>query len=207
MKTAIVIAITLAICAVITVIVVLAVSSSKKSNEDFLLSDLNPINAIFRMVVNDNIKNATKISIPSSWATVIDTYAKFNTSDGAILKAALKRKPSVYKGGWIMDIQKKAFAMTLDTAIFFQPTETFNLGTYVHELTHVRQYGVVGPATFLVNYFGESAYNVVKAFINKTTINEMKSSSYETEAYALESRFAEWYKKTYGQSSYSVLAN
>lgn len=189
----------IAFLVVVPLIVTLVVL--KRKSESF---SLNPVDAIFKGVVKSNKQKAQWTKIPAEWATIIGEYAKYNKADGEILTAALKRGASVYKGGWIMDVQKNAFAMTLDTTIFYTKNSgKYNLSTHVHELVHVYQYGKYGVTKFLGNYFGENAYKIVKAWLTKTENNVMKGSKYETQAYDLTARFKAWYSSTHAGSSAS----
>jgi hypothetical protein len=87
-------------------------------------------------------------------------------------------------------VQSGAEAMTLDDDVFCVKRPTVD--TYVHELVHVKQYGDVGPAKFLENYFGEAAYEAIRALLAREDIDPFSASSYEKEGYALEQRFKAW---------------
>lgn len=152
---------------------------------------LSPAGALFRMVVSTNIERATPWTPPPAYAERLLEYAALHVADGAILRSGLARDPTFYRGGWLLDVQKNALAITLDRAIFFQGTD-LDVVTWAHELVHVHQYGAVGTTTFLASYFGLSAATIAERLLRRQPMDVMRSSPHETEAYAIGARFGQW---------------
>jgi len=146
--------------------------------------------ALFREVVASNRSAARPHEVPANYVATVQAYATIAPEDGKILLEALKRKPRFHVGGWILDIQDGAEAMTLDRDVFC--VKAPSVDTFVHELVHVKQYGDVGPHKFLANYFGEVGWKALKALIRREEIDMFKASTYEQEGYALEQRFKFW---------------
>lgn len=156
---------------------------------------LDPIGSIFAAVVATNIASSSGISIPGDWRSKLVAFSRARPTDGAMLLPGLARLPSFRRGGWIMQVQPNAAAMTLDKHVFV--TGRLSLATYVHEMVHVTQYGILGPTAFLTSYFGLSAATIAYRFIRRQPINAMQSSPHENQAYALEQRFVTWHRATY----------
>jgi hypothetical protein len=154
------------------------------------------IDAIFRGVVLTNRAVASTITIPDDWPGIVREYAAANPDDAAVLTTALGRSPTYRRGGWIMDVQQGAAAMTLDTDVFV--TGNLRLDTYVHELVHVTQYANLGATGFLVSYFGLSAATIARRLMNREPLDVMRSSPHEEAAYQLEQRFRTWYQGAKG---------
>jgi hypothetical protein len=148
------------------------------------------VKELFAKVVLANRAVAKPFVVPDRYVEAVKAYAADAPEDGKILLQALKRKPRYYVGGWILDIQSGAEAMTLDRDVFCVKEPT--LDTYVHELVHVKQYDDVGPTKFLSNYFGEAGYEVIRALLAREEIDPFSASTYEKEGYALEKRFKAW---------------
>jgi hypothetical protein len=146
---------------------------------------------VFEGVMQSNRAMADRITVPSHFRTKLIEYAAANPVDGAILLAALTRAPRFYSGGWILDVQTNAKAMTLDNFIFVHGD--LDINTYIHELVHVTQYAALGRTAFLVSYFGLSAATIAKRFIMQEPIDMMQSSPHETQAYDLAARFDAWH--------------
>jgi hypothetical protein len=127
-------------------------------------------------------------SIPSSFDTDLDNYAAANPADGKVLKAARDRKPTFHHGGLV---PSTAVAMTLDRDVFCGQGEP-KVDTYIHELVHVWQYGEVGRARFIENLLGSAAFGVMARIARGETVDIMKASHYEMEAYGVECRFKKW---------------
>jgi hypothetical protein len=117
-----------------------------------LFSGPDPLALIFATVVASNIAAAAPTTIDPKWQAKVAEYMHDNPSDGTILQKGIDRKPSYFKGGWILDVQQGAEAITLDQAVFHRGQLTIE--TYVHEMVHVGQYGELGITGFLVSYFG-----------------------------------------------------
>jgi hypothetical protein len=133
--------------------------------------------------------SATKITIPQSHIDALKRYANAHDDDGRILLNALDQDPSFYQGGWLLDAQEDAEAITFGNSIFFRSSPP-SARTFVHEMVHIDQYARLGRATFLESYFGLSLVTIIKRAIAREPINVMMSSPHEQEAYALERRFA-----------------
>ena len=149
------------------------------------------LNKMFKIVVLTNVRSARLVRVPPHFYQKVNQYALVNTKDGAKLKAALRRNPKFYRGGWILKIQRGAAAMTLGRKIFFK---TLTPDIFAHELVHVWQYKKMGAIGFLASYFGLSAYTVLKRAIQRKPLNVMDSSQHERQAYAIGNRFASWCK-------------
>lgn len=145
---------------------------------------------VFDEVVASNRRSAKEWRVPDSYVWTVKAFALHAPEDGELLLKALKRNPRFHVGGWILDIQDGAEAMTLNRDVFC--VKEPSVDTFVHELVHVKQYADVGPIRFLANYFGEAGYEVLRALIAQEDIDPFKASSYETEGYELEQRFKLW---------------
>lgn len=153
----------------------------------------DPVGLIFARVVASNVAGSSAIAVPARYVTLLRAYAAFDATDGAILTAALARSPTFHSGGWILDIQRGAVAMTLDTDVFVRG-DALHLGTYIHEMVHVKQYGDLGPSNFLAAYFGLAALEISRRLLMHLPIDPMTASPLETQAYALEDRFMAWWR-------------
>jgi hypothetical protein len=132
--------------------------------------------------------SATKITIPQGHIDALKGYAQANKADGRILLNALDQDPSFYKGGWLLDAQGDAEAITFGNSIFFKDSPP-TVRTFVHEMVHIDQYDRLGRSAFLASYFGLSLATIIKRAIAGEPIEAMKSSPHEREAYELEKRF------------------
>ena len=135
---------------------------------------------------------ASPITVPPRYETLLRASAAANSSDGALLSTGLARGPVLYAGGWILDIQQAAKAMTLDASVFVRGE--LDIKTYIHEMVHVNQYGSLGPTLFLAGYFGLSAAEIAKRLAMRLPIDPMKARPYEQQAYALADRFMDWWR-------------
>ena len=158
---------------------------------DWLPTPTDPLAGVFEGVMQTNRAMADPITIRPYYRDKLIEYAAANPADGLMLLPALAREPRFYQGGWILDVQTGAKAMTLDTYIFVRGE--LDLKTYIHELVHVTQYAALGRSAFLVSYFGLSAATIAKRFIMREPINMMESSPHETQAYDLADRFMAWW--------------
>ena len=150
----------------------------------------SPVESIFDAVVASNKLVASPIKIDEYYLKKLIEYSGDNLLDGAVLMGGLLRLPTYYDGGWILDIQKGATAMTLNTSVFV--SGSLSIKTYVHEMVHVWQYGQLGVPAFLASYFGLSALTIVKRMINQESLEMMRSSPHEEQAYNLADRFSAW---------------
>lgn len=165
---------------------------------------LDPLESIFEAVVLSNVLMASIISIPINWFSFVTGFFRDNMVDGLMLLRAFARFPSFYNGGWILSTQPSAGAMTLDRAIFVRGGLT--LSTFVHELVHVFQYGLLGRTPFLVSYFGVSAATIAYRWINRLPLDVMRSSIHESQAYGVETDFDSWYMSKYGVDPNTIIA-
>ncbi len=163
------------------------------------IRDANLIAAAFNAVESSNVLFASGMNIPSSWQTTVAAYFYDHPLMGAFPFRALARLPIFYQGGWIMNLQPGAGAMTLDTSVFV--SGNLSLATYVHELVHVTQYLVLSKTGFLASYFGMSAATVVWRWLNGQPTNAMRSSPHEEQAYQTGTHFENWYLNKYGSSA------
>ena len=146
---------------------------------------------LWNSIVLSNVAIATAIPISAYFKDRLRAYARSNLSDGAILMAGYTRCPRFVSGGWIMDLQPGAAAMTLDKTIFVNGT--LDIDTYVHETVHVGQYKLLGITGFLLSYFGLSAATILGRWIRRVPIDPMRSSPHENQAYEIEGRFKTWH--------------
>ena len=130
------------------------------------------------------------LAVVPAWDADIETYARYNTADGAKIQVGRSRSPRWHQNGLILTLQPHAAAMTLDSDIFVRSGH-WNEGIYVHELVHVAQYNA-GKIPFLISYFGLAAKEIAKRVLAGKPIEPLTASPYETEAYAIEKRFLEW---------------
>lgn len=137
---------------------------------------------------------ATKIVIPTGHVQALKRFANANPDDGKILKNALAQDPSYYKGGWLLNVNGAAEAMTFGNSIFFSQVVPA-VSTYVHEMVHIDQYDRAGRTAFLTSYFGLSLATIIWRVIHGHAINVMSSSPHEKAAYQLEGRFSAWIAK------------
>jgi hypothetical protein len=158
---------------------------------DWLPTPTDPLAGVFEAAMQTNRAMADPIDINPYFRRKLIEYSEANPADGLMLLPALARGPKFFQGGWILDVQTGAKAMTLDTYIFVRGQ--LDLKTYIHELVHVTQYAAVGRSGFLVSYFGLSAATVAKRFIMREPLNMMESSPHETQAYNLADRFMAWW--------------
>lgn len=158
---------------------------------DWVPTITDPLAPAFEAAMQTNRAMADRITVRPYYRQKLIEYSAANPADGLMLLPALARDPSFYKGGWILDVQTGAKAMTLDTYIFVRGE--LDLKTYIHELVHVTQYAAVGRTGFLVSYFGLSAATIAKRFVMREPLNMMESSPHETQAYDLADRFMAWW--------------
>lgn len=148
------------------------------------------IEAIFDLVVRTNRLTSSTIAVPERHRQKLQDYAAENADDGRKLLLGFNRGSTYRSGGWILDVQTGAKAMTLDRDVFVNGD--LDIGTYVHEMVHVGQYAVLGRTGFLISYFGMSAAEIARRLMHREPLNMMRSSPHEEEAYQIESRFMTW---------------
>jgi hypothetical protein len=143
--------------------------------------------------VESNEEDATYFAPEPGWRQLALEYAAFNEQDGMWIKLGIKRMPDCWKGGWILvEAGAETHAITLDKAIFFNPATTGepNVDTYVHELVHVAQYGLLGVQGFLGSY----GIDYVKGLIGGggDPDKAYHAIRHEKQAAAIEERFTAW---------------
>lgn len=158
---------------------------------DWVPTITDPFAGVFEAAMQSNRAMAEPITINPYFRQKLLEYSAAHPADGLMLLPALARRPRFFTGGWILDVQTGAKAMTLDTYIFVRGQ--LDLKTYIHELVHVTQYATVGRTGFLVSYFGLSAATIAKRFVMREPLNMMESSPHETQAYDLADRFMAWW--------------
>jgi hypothetical protein len=168
-----------------------AVGSAVGKATGFVRQVTDPLWLTFKGIVKSNQVGAERQPVPPHYKRIVLDYARENPADGAILRAGLARNPRFWKGGWIMNLQPDAQAMTLDTDVFFNPGK-FDIALYVHEMVHVAQYGTLGISGFSTSYFGIIRATIIHRWCHNKPINKMRSSPHERRAYALECRFLDW---------------
>lgn len=165
-----------------------------------LLHAPDAVYRIFKAVNHVSILTSSGIILPPlDWIGAVASYAATDLTDGYMLARALKNVPIFHRGGLILTFQPGASAMTLDHDVFVDGD--LSLKTFVHELTHVTQYDVLGIDLFLASYFGMSAATIAYRWATGAPTNPMRSSPHENQAYDLASRFEAWYQTTYGKSA------
>ncbi|HSS02501.1 MAG TPA: papain-like cysteine protease family protein [Kofleriaceae bacterium] len=157
---------------------------------DSITDAVDPIANVFHRAVDTNKVVATAFTPPARYYDKVRAYAAANTADGVWLTMGLARDPRFWQGGWILDIQTGASAMTLDRDVFFR--DSLSIGTFAHELVHVGQYAILGPTDFLVSYFGLSAATIAWRFVRGEPLEVMRSSPHENQAYEIGRRFEAW---------------
>jgi hypothetical protein len=155
-----------------------------------MLSSVPGSATLFRRVVASNRRAAQAVEIPDDYDERVRAYAAAHPEDGRMLLDALGRQPHFHRGGWIMRLQPRAAAMTLDTDVFLRRDITPR--RYVHELVHVYQYGQMGTLPFLEAYFGGAARELLGRILRRRTLDPMTASPLEAEAYAIDRRFKAW---------------
>jgi hypothetical protein len=139
---------------------------------------------------------ASSHRIDPEWRRLAGLYSVENPVDGEWIRLAIRRMPDFWLGGMVIDeAGSDTHAITLDKDVFFNPSATGepNVDTYVHELVHVAQYGILGITGFLGTY----AKAFVEGYIGSGG-DDMKAYhqiAHERQATAIEERFSEWRKK------------
>lgn len=159
-----------------------------------MLTSVPGSEALFHRVVASNRRAARPVEIPDSYEDRVRGYAAAHPGDSHVLLDALGREPHFHRGGWIMRLQPRAAAMTLDTDVFLRRDITPR--RYVHELVHVYQYGQMGTLPFLEAYFGGAARELLLRIVRRRALDPMTASPLEAEAYAIDRRFRAWEQQT-----------
>ncbi len=155
---------------------------------------IDPLAQAFSGVVMSNIAAAQMITIPDDYKNKLDAYANSGScsvGDGVLLARARARWPVFYVGGWVLDLQPQANAMTLDRHVFCRSNPEVH--TYVHEMVHVTQYLDLGSTAFLASYFGLSGTTILYRMCKNLPLQKMDSSPHESQAYRIEQSFDAWH--------------
>jgi hypothetical protein len=145
----------------------------------------------FDQLVKASIGTSTgPLAVVPAWDADIDTYARYNTADGARIQAGRSRSPRWHQDGLVLTIQRGAAAMTLGADIFVRSGH-WNEWTYVHELVHVAQYNA-GKVPFVISYLSLAAKEIAERVLTGKPIDPLTASPYEKEAYGVQNRFMDW---------------
>jgi hypothetical protein len=147
----------------------------------------------WRKFVESNEESSSFVTIDPNWRVLALQYADYNPSDGLWIKMGLRRLPDTWKGSWVLEqAGPETNAITLDRAIFFNPDVSGEpqVDTFVHEVVHVAQYGLLGVQGFLGSY----AIDYVKGLVGGggDTMKAYHAIRHEKQAAAVEARFKAW---------------
>ena len=146
--------------------------------------------------VESNTEDASYFAPDPNWRLLALQYSDFNKSDGLWIKMGLARMPDCYKGGWILErAGAETHAITLNTTILFNPETSGepNVDTYVHEMVHVAQYGILGVQGFLGTYAADFVKGLIGSGGDDT--KAYHAIRHEKQASAIEERFKAWREK------------
>ena len=151
---------------------------------------------VWKRLVRMNRESATYQPIDTSWRQLALQYSRENPTDGGWIRMGLARMPDFWLGGWFIgEAGSETHAITLDDDVFFNPDTAGepNVDTYVHELVHVAQYGILGVTGFLGSY----AQEFVEGYVGSggDDMEAYHQIAHEQQATAIEERFSEWRKK------------
>ena len=142
-----------------------------------------------------NRRLASPIGLPAEWRVLALTYAKEHPEDGTWIATGLSRAPLFSSGGPAIEAAGSGtHAITLDRDVFFNPNMPGepNVDTYVHELVHVAQYGLLGVTGFLGSYFAEFLRHLAGDAPNFDTDKAYHNIAHEGHARNIETRFKAW---------------
>jgi hypothetical protein len=142
---------------------------------------------MFDAAVRYGRSEASPFKVPDWYVDALRDYANDNPEDADVLWAGWVRQPRYHVGGLV---PSDSHAMTMDLDVFCNGAP--NVGTWIHELVHVAQYGEVGPTRFLINMLGSEAAEVLVKLAKGEKFDLFKNSAYEVEAYSLEDRYWRW---------------
>jgi hypothetical protein len=143
--------------------------------------------------VRSNRQTAAYRAIDPAWRQLAGEYSAAHPEDGKWIRMGVLRRPDFWVGGWILvQAGSATHAITLDDDVFFNPEATGepNVDTYVHELVHVAQYGLLGITGFLGTYAGEFVKGYVGSGGDDTAAYHQ--IAHEQQAAAIEARFKAW---------------
>jgi len=149
------------------------------------------VNQLFWAFKTACVASASRIAPEAEWVTRLDNYLSDDSTpeaDKEQIRLGKNRDPAYYAGGLVLDLNSGAGAMTLDDCVFVC-SGNWEPNTYVHEMVHVGQYGVLGPEGFLDAYFGSSAIVILERWVRGQSTDPMTASPLETVAYAIGNRF------------------
>jgi hypothetical protein len=142
-----------------------------------------------------NRRLSTPIGLPAEWRVLALDYSKEHPEDGAWIAAGLSRAPLFSSGGpAISSAGSDAHAITLDRDVFFNPNKQGepSVDTYVHELVHVAQYGLLGVTGFLGTYFADFLRHLAGDAPEFDTDKAYHNIAHEAHAREIEARFKKW---------------
>jgi hypothetical protein len=148
---------------------------------------------VWPRIVRSNRESSSAHGIDPAWRELAFLYSHENPADGKWIRMGLARMPSFWVGSWILErAGSETHAITLDEDVFFNPATDGepNVDTYVHELVHVAQYGILGITGFLGSY----AQEFVEEYIGSggDDAAAYHQIAHERQAAAVEERFTEW---------------
>jgi hypothetical protein len=150
---------------------------------------------VWRQFVKSVRETASYHPIPAEWRRLAGQYSQENPADGAWIRLGITRLPDFYLGGWLVEEAGSAtHAITLDDDVFINPAASGepDVDTFVHELVHVAQYGLLGITGFLGTY----AKAFVEGFVGSGGDSDeaYHQIAHEVQASAVEGRFSAWRK-------------
>jgi hypothetical protein len=148
---------------------------------------------VWKRLVRMNRESATYQTIDASWRQLALQYSRENPTDGGWIRMGIARMPDFWLGGWFIgEAGSDTHAITLDDDVFFNPDTSGepNVDTYVHELVHVAQYGILGVTGFLGSY----AEEFVEGYVGSggDDMEAYHQIAHEQQASAIEERFSAW---------------
>lgn len=148
---------------------------------------------VWNRFVRSNRESASYYTIDSAWRQLALQYSRANPADGSWIRMGLARMPDFWVGSWILgEAGSETHAITLDDDVFFNPDSSGepNVDTYVHELVHVAQYGILGITGFLGTYAKEFVEGYIGSGGDDT--EAYHQIAHEQQAAAIEERFSKW---------------
>lgn len=151
---------------------------------------------LWNRFVRSNRETAAYQPIDPAWRHLAGMYSRENPTDGAWIRLGITRMPDFWLGGWLLgEAGSETHAITLDDDVFFNPDTSGepNVDTYVHELVHVAQYGLLGITGFLGTYAKEFVEGYIGSGGDDTAAYHQ--IAHEQQASAIEERFSAWRKE------------
>jgi Domain of unknown function (DUF4157) len=151
--------------------------------------------ALWDRFVEINRAQADYADIAPEWRQLAGEYSVAFPEDGKWIGAGVRRRPSFHLGGGLIGrAGAETHAITLDRDVFFNPDARDprepSVDTYVHELVHVAQYGILGITGFLGSYLGEYAKHFIEG--GGDDYKAYHDIVHERAASEIEERFKAW---------------